>query len=108
MPTVASIRSEVVRFLTNARMNVIMDGHTLDEVRGEMEDPLSMGRRRGNRLDNYDSWTKYLTYMKHPDEFADALFVIGFASLYNVSVRIIRDIHDEPQDTISVLHHQWK
>ena len=41
--TVATIRSEVVRFLINARMNVIMDGRTLDDMRGEMEDPAGRG-----------------------------------------------------------------
>ena len=38
LPTVAAIRSALVRFLSNARMNAIMDGHTLDEMRGGMED----------------------------------------------------------------------
>ena len=37
VPTVATIRSEVVRFITNARLNVIMDGRTLDEVRSGMD-----------------------------------------------------------------------
>ena len=37
MPTVATIRSDVVRSLTNARLNVIIDGRTLDEVRGGIE-----------------------------------------------------------------------
>ena len=58
VPTVATIPSEMVRFLTKARMNVIMDGRTLDEVGREMEDPPSLGRRRGPRLDQYDIWVK--------------------------------------------------
>ena len=41
--------------------------------------------------------SKYLAYIKQPNKFVDTLFVIGFASLYNVSVRIITDIHNEPQ-----------
>ena len=54
---------------------------------------LSLGRR----LEQYDSWSKYLTYMKQPDKFADTLFVVGFSSLYKVSVRVISDIPDELQ-----------
>ena len=97
VPTVATIRSEVVKFLTTARLNVIMDGRTLDEVHGEMVDLPSLGRRRSNRLEQYNSWSKYLAYMKHPDKYADSLFMIGSSSLYNVSVSLISDIHDKPQ-----------
>ena len=49
--SVATIRSEVARFLTNARLNVIMDGRTLEEVRSGIEDPPSLGRRRTIRLE---------------------------------------------------------
>ena len=46
VPTVATIRSDVVGFLTNARLNVIMDGRRLDEVRGGMKDAEALGRQR--------------------------------------------------------------
>ena len=36
VPTVAVIRTEVARFLLNARMNVIVNGRTLDELRADM------------------------------------------------------------------------
>ena len=55
VPTSVTIRVDVVRFLTNTKMNVLMDGRTLDEVRGKMADPPTMGRRRGTRLEQYDS-----------------------------------------------------
>ena len=90
------IRAEVVRFLTNARLHVIMDGRTLDEVRERLSIPVTMGRRRINRLEQYDSWAKYITYMKHPDNYADVLFVFGFSAFYNVVVRIVSDSYDEP------------
>ena len=96
VPTVAMIRADVVRFLTNARLYVIMDGRTLDEVRGGMSDPATLGRRRTNRLEQYDSWIKYITYMKKPDNYAGTLFMFGFSALYNVSVRIVSDSYDEP------------
>ena len=44
VPTVATIRSEVVRYHKSARLNVIMDGRTLDKVRSEMEDPPTLER----------------------------------------------------------------
>ena len=47
---IVTIRADVARFLTNVRLNVIMDGRTLNEVRGGMEDPMTSGRRRTNRL----------------------------------------------------------
>ena len=62
-------------FLTNARINLSMDGRTLDEVRDEMEDPPTLGRRRSIRLEQYDIRTKCIAYMKQPDKFADALLV---------------------------------
>ena len=97
VPSSATIRADVVRFLTNSRMNILMDGRTLDEVRREMADPSATGRRKGSRLEHYDSWTKYLAYMKQPVKYIDTLFIFGFASLYKVSVRIITEILDEPQ-----------
>ena len=60
VPTVATIQSEVVEYLPTARLNVNMDGRTLDEVRDEMAGLPSLGRRRSNRLEKYDSWSKYL------------------------------------------------
>ena len=97
MPTVATIRAEEVRFLTNARLNVIMDERTLDEACGGMEDPVTLGQRSTNRQEQYDSWSKYITHMKKPDTYADTLFVFGLSTLYNISVRNISDINDEPQ-----------
>ena len=35
--------------------------------------------------------------MEKPDKYAGALFVLGLSALYNVSVRIISNIYDEPQ-----------
>ena len=35
--------------------------------------------------------------MKKPDKYADTIFAFGHSALYNVSVRIISDIYDEPQ-----------
>ena len=83
--------------LTTAHIHVIWDGRTLDEVRGEMTDPVALGRRRTPQLEHYDSWSKYINYMKQPDNYVDTLFVYGLASLYQVSVRIVRDIYNEPQ-----------
>ena len=97
MPTVATIRSEVVKLLTTARLNVVMDGRTLDEVRNEIADPPSLGWRKNNRPEQYSSWFKYFAYMKQPDKYADTLFVLGLASFYNISVRIISNIHDAAQ-----------
>ena len=54
------------------------------------------GRRRTNRLDQYDSWTKYITYLKQPDNYADVLFVFGLSTIYYVAVRIVNDSYDEP------------
>ena len=65
-------------------------------MRGGISDPATLGRRRHNRLEQYNSWTKYITYMKKPDNYADTLFVFGFSALYNVSVRIVSDSFDEP------------
>ena len=76
--TITAIRSEVAKFLTTARLNVIVDGRTLDEVLGEMADLPSLDRRRSNKLEQYDRWFNYLEYMKQPDKYADTLFVIGF------------------------------
>ena len=94
VPTVATIRSEMIRFL---RLNVIADGNSLDEVRSGMENTLSLDGQRSTRLEQYDIWSKYLTYMKQPDKYADTIFVFGHSSFYNVSVRVISDIDDEPQ-----------
>ena len=44
VPTVATIRSEVVKFLTTARLNVIMDGRTLDEVLSDNGRPAVIGQ----------------------------------------------------------------
>ena len=73
-----------------------MDGRTLDEVRSGMSDPATLGRRRPNRLEQYNSWTKYITYKMKPDNYADTFFVFGLLALYNVSVRIVSDSYDEP------------
>ena len=60
-------------------------GRTLDEVRGELIDPVALGRRRTTRINHYDSWSKYNIYMKQPDNYADTLFVNGFLALYQVA-----------------------
>ena len=44
VPTVVKTRANVTRFLTTAHMHVIWDGRTLDEVRGEMTDPVMVGK----------------------------------------------------------------
>ena len=75
--TVATIRADVVRFPTNARLNVITDGRTLHEMRGGMSDPAMLGRLRTNWLEQYDSWTKFIIYMKKTGNYADILFVFG-------------------------------
>ena len=72
-----------------------------------MADPPSLGRRRSNRLDQYESWSKYLASMKQLDKYADTLFMLGLASFYNVSVRIISDIHDEAQVYYLGFRLQW-
>ena len=81
-----------------------MDGRILDEVRSKMTDPPSLGRRRSNRLEQYDSWSKYLACMKQPDKYADTLFVIGFSSLYNVSISLITYMMNSKY-IISILMH---
>ena len=48
--TVATIRTDVVSFGKYARMNVIINGSTLDEVRCEIVDPVTVVRRRSNWL----------------------------------------------------------
>ena len=58
VPMVVQIREDVTRFLTNAHMHVIWDGRTLDGVRGDMIDPVTVGSRRTPRLEHYDSWSK--------------------------------------------------
>ena len=78
LPEVATIRSEVVKFLTNAQLNVIMGVRTLDEVRGKMEDPPTLGRQRTSQYEKYDSWPRYISSMKKPDKYAETLFVIDF------------------------------
>ena len=93
VPTVATIRSDVVRFLTNARLNVIIDGRTLDEMCGGMEDSVTLGRRRTNRLEQYDSWSKDITYIKKSNKYADTHFVFGLSTHHNVT---------EPLDVIIV------
>ena len=45
VPNVATARIDVSSFLTTARMNVITGERTLDEVRGKMEDQVTVGRR---------------------------------------------------------------
>ena len=55
-----------------------------------------LGRQRTNRLEQYDSWTKYITDMKKPDNYAGALFMFGLSAFHNVAVGMISDSYDEP------------
>ena len=82
-----------------------MNGRILDEVRGEMEDPPSLGRRRSNRLDQYDSWSKYLAYTKQPEKYTDTVFVIGFSSLIMSRPALSVTYTMNPKYIISVLPH---
>ena len=90
----------MIGFMTNARMNVIIDGRTLDEMGAEMVDSVSVWKRRSNWLASYDSCSAYIAEMKGPDKYAYTLFVYGSPVFHNVSVRIISDINDEPQLTL--------
>ena len=97
IPNASQIRVDVTRYLSNAKDQKIYDGRTLDTVREEMRDAPTTVRRRTPRLEQYDSWYKYITYMRQPDKYADVLFAYGLSHLYNVSICIISDIFDEPQ-----------
>ena len=95
--TVVMIRAEVVRFLTSDLLYVTPDGRTLDEVREGLSSPVPVGKKpRAYRLDQYDSWIKYIPYMKQSDNYADVLFVFGLSAMYNIAVCIVSYSYDKP------------
>ena len=64
--------------LITVHMRVIWEGRTLDEVRGEMTDLVTVGRRRTPPQEYYDSWSKYINHMKQTENYADTLYVYGY------------------------------
>ena len=78
-------------------MTVIIDGRTLDKVRGKIKDQVNVGRRGLNCLACYNSWSEYIDEMEILDKYADIHFVYNLSAVYNVAVHITSNILDEPQ-----------
>ena len=68
----AAIRTDLVSFLTKAKMNVIIDGRS-ERRNGRPGDCGIL-----NRLTYYDSWPEYIADMKSPEKYMDILFVNGY------------------------------
>ena len=97
VPTVAAKQTDVVIFLTTARMNIIFDGCTLDEICGKMADPVTAGRLRSSSSKYYESWSEFIAEMERSDKYVDTLFMHEFSGFYIFSVDIISNIYDESQ-----------
>ena len=64
VPSVSVIRTDVIKFLMNARGNLIRDGLILDECHCNLTNPLQSGRRWLSRLQYYDNLKEYIAEMK--------------------------------------------
>ena len=89
IPSVTDIRANVMAFLVPNRDTPLPSGLTLDVIRE------SLRNLHSTVPTLYDTWESWCAGMSLPKTYCDMVFLYGFTHVYEVALRLIREIESE-------------